>query len=151
MKNFLEVLDSKPRLTVRISLAAITDNGMPRATIRVNGLCLFDNLLESTWTGSTQIPLLDPLVVEVMMSGKQHAVERETAIIVQNLTVDQCEVMPRFGHLVQYVHEHGTGPATSYLGFNGCWRLDTQQPFYTWWHNVTAQGWLLMPSVDPQE
>lgn len=151
MKNFSALLDSDPWLTVRIAVAAITDNGMPRATIRVNGTCVFDNLLESTWTGSIQTPLLDPLVVEVMMSGKQHDAERETAIIVQNITVDQCPVMPRFAHLVQYTHEQGTGPATSYLGFNGCWRWDTRQPFYPWWHGVTAQGWLLEPHICPKK
>lgn len=151
MKNFLEVLDSDPRITVRVTVTAITDNGLPRATVLINGVPLYDNLLESFWTGSAEVPLLEPLVIEVMMSGKQHDLERETAVCIQNVTVDQCQVIPRFSHLVQYTHEQGVGPATNYLGFNGCWRLDTQRPFYQWWHDVTGQGWLLMPSVEPQE
>ena len=148
MKNFSELLASSPRLQVSVRVMAITDNGLPRATILVNGERLYDNVLESMWAGSTTVDLLEPLTVEVIMSNKQHDQHRETAIIVQDITVDQCQVIPRFGHMVQYAHEQGVGPATSYLGFNGCWRLSTQRPFYQWWHDVTGQGWLLMPSQD---
>ena len=34
---------------------------------------------------------------------------------------------------------------SEYIGYNGCWTLNIDQPFYHWYHTATGQGMLIRP------
>ena len=46
----------------------------------------------------------------------------------QTVTVDGVEILPRY----------------RYLAING--KLHIESPFYMWYHQVSGQGWLLIPN-----
>lgn len=147
MKNFLDLLDINLRLPVAVRLQAITDNGIPQASIVVNNHELFHNNLSHTITRTTWVSLLEPFDVAITMSNKVYSSDRETAIKIVNLEVGQHALIPRFNHLAQYNNDHGQNTPGNYLGFNGVWKLEIDQPFYRWLHHAEHQGWLLEPVV----
>ena len=79
------------------------------------------------------------------MNNKEYSAERETAVIIKNIQVDNIILIPKFEYLAEYINDHNNNDPTSYLGFNGTWILDINQPFYHWLHKHTGQGWLLTP------
>lgn len=54
---------------------------------------------------------------------------RLTFNVDDRVTVDGIEVLPKYAHLAQ----HG--------------QLEIRIPFYQWYHQVSAQGWLLTPQL----
>jgi hypothetical protein len=145
MKNFSELLDTDLRIDIKISLSVISDNGYPRCKVSVNDLTQYnDSMFESLAVEST-VRLLDPIRIVIEMSGKNHSREKETAIVIDSVTIDGFEILPNWTHLAQYENERCIDSPTSYLGFNGVWSLQINEPFYHWRHRITGQGWLLSP------
>jgi len=89
--------------------------------------------------------ILDPINIVISMSNKQYNSLRETAIIVDSIVIDGIEIIPKFNHLVQYTNEKQESVFSNYMGFNGSWTLDINQPFYRWYHWHNSNGWLLFP------
>ncbi len=146
MNSFSDLLASDARpLTLRLRLRAITEAGWPRAVVSVNGETIYNDVIESSWTCCRELPLLEPVSVQITLQDKIYDQHRETALIVDELEIDYWNVIPQFAHLVTYQHDHGIGPSGAYLGFNGTWHWQTHRPFYQWWHDVSGQGWLLEP------
>lgn len=92
------------------------------------------------------VGLTEPIKIEVEMKDKKYDQNLETALIIDELTIDGMEIIPNYVHLATYHNERGLELFTNYLGFNGSWVLDINEPFYQWRHRVTGQGWLLEPS-----
>lgn len=145
MKNFSDLLAIDRRLSLNITLDSITDNGAPRVGVFVNELCLLNSWLNESITLDYSVNLLDPINIKITMNNKEYSAERETAIIVKNIQVDNITLIPKFEYLAEYINDHNFNNPTNYLGFNGTWILDINQPFYRWLHEKTAQGWLLTP------
>lgn len=57
-----------------------------------------------------------------------------SGINIQQITINGHEVLPRYLHMAN--------PKTSYVNQIGIWRLDIPGPFYTWYHQLTGQGWV---------
>jgi hypothetical protein len=146
MQNFYELTDIDPKITIVIKLRSLTNNGVPRASVRINNVSLFDNDLAESVAITHQIDLLSKFELVVSMSGKQYNAERETAVIIDSVTIDDFNIVPQWTNLIEYRNERNLPGATSYLGFNGDWILNIDQPFYQWRHHVTGQGWLLEPN-----
>jgi hypothetical protein len=91
------------------------------------------------------VPLLDPIKIEIGMSNKKYNQNLETAVIIDSVCIDGFEITPNYTHLANYQNERNIDNPTSYLGFNGVWKLTIPEPFYRWQHRVTGQGWLLEP------
>lgn len=145
MKSFSDLLDIDRRIAVRIKLNCITDNGIPRAGVFVNDKCLLNTWLNEPITIDYSARLLDPINIKITMNNKEYNADRETAVIIQSIRVDNIELIPKFDHLVEYINDHHDSSPTHYLGFNGTWIFDINQPFYRWLHEHTGQGWLLTP------
>ena len=90
-----------------------------------------------------QLPLLDPILIEIKISGKDYNNDSESAIIVDKLTIDGFVIEP---HLAVYTNDHNYTDPTNHLGFNGTWKVDINKPFYQWKHEVLNRGWLLSPT-----
>jgi hypothetical protein len=148
MKNFSDLLDTDIQISVSVAVSPVADNGMPTAQIKINNHTWYYDTLESTTTVTCQIPLLDPVVIEIGLSNKSYDQFKETAIIIDSVCIDNFEIVPNFTHLAHYQNERNIDDPTAYLGFNGTWKLSIPGPFYQWHHAVTGQGWLLAPVVN---
>ena len=145
MKNFSDLLATDADIEIRIRLRAISDNGDPRCRVIVNKDTLYDSQMSGSVDLISRAALTDQISIRIEMSGKNYSAERETAVIIESLSIDGFEVISRFAHLAHYENERGISGPTSYLGFNGSWTLDISEPFYRWRHRITGQGWLLDP------
>jgi hypothetical protein len=147
MKNFSELLATDVFVTVTVTIEPIVFNGDPEAWIIINGRKVYHNCLSFAMSASTKVPVLDPIEIEIGMSNKLYNEYAETAVVIKSVCIDDFEIVPNYTHLAQYQNERNIDTPTSYLGFNGVWRLSTVEPFYLWHHRVTGQGWLLEPIV----
>lgn len=143
MKTFCDLRATD--LNFSLVLRPICHNGAPRVTVRINGLCVLDDSLEQTLEYGCGLPLLDPIDLEIGLREKVYSSQLETAVVIDHLSIDRFDLVPRYSHQATYVNDHDWPGATNYLGFNGHWRLNIPEPFYVWKHRITAQGWLLKP------
>lgn len=145
MKTFSDLLDTDQSVTLSITLDVISNNGYPAATIRVNDMITDFIQLTAKSKVWWKLDLHQPIDIEIIMHNKEYDEHKETAVIIESISVDGFEIVPNWTHLAEYNSERGPQGPTSYLGFNGSWRLNIDQPFYRWRHRVTGQGWLLEP------
>jgi hypothetical protein len=147
MKNFSDLLAIDPRLPVTMILSPITDNGAPRVVVTINERILYDRVMYQTETLVAEVALLQPIDIRICMTDKIYCAEKETAVIIQSISIDGFEIVPGWTHLATYDNDHQRSDPTAYLGFNGCWRLPVDRPFYNWHHQITGLGWLLEPTA----
>ena len=57
-----------------------------------------------------------------------------SGIDIQRIAINGYEVLPLYQHIAN--------PTTSYIDQIGIWRLYIPGPFYTWYHQLTGQGWV---------
>ncbi len=145
MKNFSDLPDTDPAITVVIKLSAISDNGYPGALVRVNQDVIEYLQLTQSVEHEFAVPLRDTIEIEIALIDKQYSQNRETAIVIDSVSIDGFEIVPGWTHLATYDSERGLQGPTSYLGINGSWKLVIDRPFYQWRHQITGQGWLLEP------
>jgi hypothetical protein len=147
MKTFSDLLDIDPKIDLFVNLEPVSYNGYPQFWISVNDKIIEQGTLTHSLTKHCEINLLDTIKLEIGMKQKNYSAEKETAVIIRSINIDGFEIVPNWTHLAIYQNDHDNGSPTSYLGFNGTWRLDIPEPFYRWRHRVTGQGWLLEPST----
>ena len=140
MNNFSDLLDIKPKLTIRLQLAPVH---APQVAVRINQQCVWQGLLDKPWTYECSYNLTEPLQVTVELLDKNYQVDNTSAVVVEQLSIDQFDLVPNWTHLIDYQNDHDYQDPTNYVGFNGSWCLTIDQPFYQWLHQVTGQGWLL--------
>jgi hypothetical protein len=145
MKKFSDLLAIDPKIDLCIHLEPVAHNGYPEFWISVNDKIIEQGTLTHSLTKHCEIDLLDTIKLEIGMKQKSYSAEKETAVIIRSINIDGFEIVPNWTHLAIYQNDHNNGSPTSYLGFNGAWRLDIPEPFYRWRHRVTGQGWLLEP------
>jgi hypothetical protein len=144
MKNFLEALDTDQKLKVKISIRVIDDNDYPNFSLSFNEKIISHN-------NRTQIDIVDQirydetLSIKIKIFGKKYSSLKESAIIVQDISIDDINLIPTFSHHTVYENDHNQPSATNYLGYNGEWSISIDEPFYNWYHSVTAQGMLIRP------
>jgi len=143
MKNFSDLLATDLQLDLAMSIDPV---GMPDTEIKINQQLVYQGRLLDTFAISKQLPLRDGLVISVKLKNKIYELHPDTAIVLTRISVDGFDIIPAWTQLAQYVNDHDIDDPTSYLGFNGEWKLEILQPFYQWRHQVTGQGWLLRPN-----
>jgi hypothetical protein len=143
MTIFSDLLATETSITITIKVRAITENGVPCCGIKINHSIEYYDLLLDSITVSKKLSLTKPFDIEISMFDKRYSNEYETALVIDSITIDNFDVIPKFTHLAKYTNDHDYQGATSYLGFNGTWRLSIDRPFYQWQHQATNQGWLL--------
>jgi len=143
MTVFSELLATEHSLTIKIQLSPIVDNGVPICAVRINDSVEYYGQLLDSITLVKQLSLLEIFDIKISMLDKRYSEERETAIIIKSILIDDFEIVPYYTHLAKYNNDHNYNQATSYLGFDGTWQLSIDRPFYQWQHQATNQGWLL--------
>jgi hypothetical protein len=145
MNNFSDLLVTDRKITINLVISPISENGYPCSVIKLNDRMLFDGEVKERISFNETLGLLDPVEISIELKNKKHDQQLETAIIIDRLSIESMEIVPGFVHLSDYDNEQGQRITTNYLGFNGVWKLDINEPFYRWRHRVTGQGWLLEP------
>jgi len=139
MKNFLDLQAIDQRLHCHLELMPV---GKPEVSVLIDGIYGGGKLFQPT-VFDIKVDLLKPFSIEIELKNKIYSTEYETAVIIQHLQVDGIDLTPQFDYLATYINDHNNNNPTSYLGFNGKWRLTFDRPFYQWLHQATGQGWLL--------
>jgi len=149
MKTFYDLLDTDQDrdIDVLVDVRPITHNGVPHCEVMINDQCCYQGHLENHLQISKKLCLLETIDIEIRMSGKKYSQSSETAILIDHLIIDGFDLIPRCVHLSHYINDHGVDTMTSYLGYNGSWRIKIDRPFYQWKHIHTGQGWLLTPII----
>lgn len=145
MKKFLDLLDIDTKINLSVTLEPVYNNGCPDFWVSVTDQIIAQGKMLHSITKHCEIGLLDPIKLEIGLQQKKYSAEEETAIIIRSINIDGFEIIPEWTHLAIYQNDHHFTSPTSYLGFNGTWRLDIPEPFYRWKHHITSQGWLLKP------
>ena len=145
MNNFSDLLVIDRQLQITITVNAIYDNGMPTVIIRANGQTINNKPLRDRHTFTLTADLLAPLCLEIEMQGKVYDEKYETAVIIEQIQIDDFNVVPDYTQHARYDNERNFNQPTNYLGFNGIWTLSFDKPFYQWMHQISGEGWLLNP------
>lgn len=140
MKTYSDLQDINTLIDIRINLRPV---GRPNTWIRVNHDLIGYTALSDTIQLDYQVGLLDTINITVELYNKHYTTEYETAVIIDNIMVDNIEIIPKYDYLADYVNDHNNTDPTSYLGFNGKWSLIIDRPFYHWLHEHSGQGWLI--------
>jgi hypothetical protein len=144
MKNFLEALDINQTIKVRLSLKIIDDNGYPEFDLFLNNKSI-NHSNKKNIDILKHVKYYDLISVKIKMFGKKYSAVNESAITVEELSVDDINVIPSFNHYIIYNNDHNKPITTNYLGYNGDWNFNINEPFYQWYHSATAQGILIRP------
>ena len=140
MKNYLDLRATNHQLNIEIELAAI---GQPKFSCGINNELTEYHDNSETINLSYKLDLLEPFSVIIELTDKVYTTEYETAIIIKRVSMDNINIIPKYDYLAEYNNDHDNNNPTSYLGFNGKWQLTIDRPFYQWFHQITAQGWLI--------
>lgn len=119
---------------------------MPYVSIEIGDQLLFDDQLSGEKTFFFRQDLSEEIDIKITLKEKVYTLEYETAAIIEEISVDKINIIPRFLDRSCYSHDHGPDICSNYLGYNGQWNLVIQPNFYNWYHQATAQGWLLTPT-----
>jgi hypothetical protein len=139
MKNYSDLQDIDTRLKLSIKLKPVNQ---PNIWVRVNHDLIGYTGLSDSIQLDYQIGLLDNIDIVIELYNKDYNTD-ETAVIIDNITVDNINIIPKYDYLADYVNDHNFKNPTNYLGFNGKWRLTLDRPFYHWLHEHSGQGWLI--------
>jgi hypothetical protein len=139
MKNYSDLPDTDTTLSIILKLEPV-GNPMVRFGVNEN---IIDYQLAEPLLLEYEVNLMDPFNITVELYNKVYTIEYETAVIIQQISVDNINIIPRYDYLAEYTNDHGNHNPTSYLGFNGKWVLTFDRPFYQWLHQAQNQGWLI--------
>ena len=140
MKTYLDLQDIDTRLKLSIKLRPIN---RPDIWVRVNRDLIGYTALSDSIQLDYQIGLLDNINIVIELYNKDYNNIDETAIIIDNIMIDNIDIVPKYDYLADYVNDHDFKNPTNYLGFNGKWTLTIDRPFYHWLHEHSGQGWLI--------
>jgi hypothetical protein len=134
MKNYLEVLATKPVLIFDLQIKTI---GNPNFDIIINEKCHTQSHLR------LELDLLQPIHLQIELRNKIYSSVQETAVIIQSLIIDGIDILPKYDYLGNYINDKNINQPSSYIGYNGTWTFTIDRPFYLWLHKIENQGWLL--------
>ena len=141
MKTFLDLQAIELTLEVKLVLVPV---GQPQISVNIGQHNLITQLTD-TATITQHIDLTSAFAIDIALLEKDYNATVETAVIIQSLSIDNFEIVPGRTHLARYTNDHDYADPTNYLGFVGNWRLEIDCAFYQWQHQITNQGWLLVP------
>ena len=142
MKNFSDLLATDLHLDLVLIAEPI---GTPDVEIWISQQLIYQGQLSEPVTVATQLPLLLDFSISVNLKNKAYSSDSETALVLNKLSIDGFDIIPNFTHLANYANDHDFKEPTSYIGFNGEWKLEVTKSFYQWRHEITSQGWLFQP------
>ena len=123
MNQFSDLLVIEASIVVQITLAPVLRNDAPYVRTICHDRTLFQGQLLQEQTWAITVDLLDPIDLSIELSGKKYSAESETAVVIKSVMIDGFDIVPAWTHLATYQNDKNNIDPTSYLGFNGTWRL----------------------------
>lgn len=114
-------IDTRDQLTAKLELTA---HGQVEYRCRINGHLVLD--ANTVW----RFDLLSSIHLHVLITH----VGAQSALELTRLSINDLEVLPRYQHLAN--------PPAVWLNQPGVWDLHIASPFYTWYHEISGQGWV---------
>lgn len=127
MKTFYEATDIKSKLKLDISIK-LTPVDYCNCLVKVNKQILWDAVMINSRTFVTSVGLTNPINFSIFVT-RHHP----QAINIEDISIDGYSIIP--------LYQHYAIPITSYVDFNGEWKLQIPN-FYPWYHEITGQGWI---------
>jgi hypothetical protein len=130
MKTFSKLLatiiqdDRFLRITIELK-----SHGDVRYQARINGQEFVDSI-------KTQVHIFAPIDFTIDLT---EFTEGTSGVEVVKFTVNELEILP--------VYQHLANPPTNYIDSIGTWAMHIPKPFFQWYHTVSGQGWLIIPSI----
>ncbi len=121
-KNFSTALDIDTARGLEVQLE-LRNHGNIEYRFRINGHLVLDP--ESVWSFDLQ----SPIHLHCLISAANGS-----ALEIVRFTVNGLEVLPLYQHLAR--------PGRVWLDQEGVWDLNIPKPFYTWYHEISGQGWV---------
>ena len=140
MKNYLDLRATDLKLDVCVELVPV---GRPDIVVEIANNTYANSELNVPKKLKYQLDIKDTFSIEIELRNKTYTMEHETAVIIQHISIDSIDIVPKFDYLANYTNDHDNNNPTNYLGFNGKWVLNFDRPFYQWLHQVTGQGLLV--------
>ena len=145
MKNFYELQAIKKQIEIAVILSPVKDAQPPTVLLKINEKKIFKGEVNEKLTLTGRINLLEKIDIEITLLNKNYKTSNNTAIIIDSLTLDTFNIIPKWTQFASYENDHNVNEPTNHIGFNGSWKLKINEPFYKWKHKITGQGWLLEP------
>lgn len=133
MNNYSDLQVTELNLTMKLATV-----GNPDYTVKVN-----NNIIITGNVINYSFGLLDTISIEVELRNKVYTADYETAVIIDQISIDNINIIPEYNQIITYINDHDYLNPTNYIGFNGKWTLTIDRPFYQWLHQAQGQGWLL--------
>lgn len=137
MLTFCDLLVTEATVKIQIDLELL---GSPKGQICIG---------TRSWPLDTRIThdqsATDAFVITVSHTHKTYQEPYEVAVVIRDVSIGPWQMTPAHNHLGHYTNDRDAHPNTRYLGFNGEWRLEIDQPFWLWHHHNTGQGMLISP------
>lgn len=133
MNNYSDLRVTELNLTMKLATV-----GNPDYTVKVN-----NNIIITGNVINYSFGLLDTISIEVELRNKVYTADYETAVIIDQISIDNINIIPEYNQIITYINDHDYLNPTNYIGFNGKWTLTIDRPFYQWLHQAQGQGWLL--------
>tara|TARA_R110000803_G_scaffold71529_2_gene134808 strand:- start:749 stop:1177 length:429 start_codon:yes stop_codon:yes gene_type:complete len=140
MKNYSDLQAIDFKLDVCIELDPV---GTPDIVVEIANNTYANSKLTAPKKLEYQLDLRDIFSINIELKNKAYTLEYDTAVIIQRISIDSIDIVPKFDYLANYSNDHNNNNPTNYLGFNGKWILKFDRPFYQWLHQVTGQGLLV--------
>ena len=135
--NFSDLRAIDPHLTVSLRLTLL---GEPQGEIQIGSwrCALTDH-------AHHPVSALEPFEISVTLCAKTYQEPHEVAVVIDSIAIGPWHMTDAYNHLAHYQNDRDGHPHARYLGFNGVWRLEIDQPFWLWHHDHTGQGMLIQP------
>lgn len=94
-------------------------------------ICLNDQWHISGGKGTIPVNLFDKISLRINLLEFN---EGSSGLEIVNFSVNGIEILPRYRHLAN--------KDTTYIDTYDEWVLEIPSPFYTWYHQISGQGWI---------
>lgn len=148
MKNFYEAMDIDCSRAIKVTAGwkhIVAPNQTFRVRAHLNDRLIFDDFAKDALF-QAELPLLENIKVRIELSGKDpNRIEPGTDLaLLVFLSINGFSVLPEHQELSFYMSdsEEVISP-THYLGYNGVWTFDIDEPFYRWLHKTQPWGFTL--------
>lgn len=128
MKNFYDAITTRSDLKLKVILE-LESVGVCPCQLKINNQLEFYGDLVGKNMFIKHLNLTEPINIQITLNR-----EHPQAIKINKLTVDGFEILP--------IYQQFANPPTNYLDFTGIWTFQINN-FYSWYHEVTGQGWII--------
>jgi uridine kinase len=130
MKNFLEATAIKPTLRINGKIKLTPSVSHIRCMVIVNGITIFNDWLKEEANFNFDLPVDASTNISI-----QARCQRWDEYVDIQVLLEDFEIIPKF--------QQFANPKTNRLDFScNTWRLQMLN-FYTWFHKITGQGWII--------